>query len=87
MNCTLPEKFLCFSNIFSFVCFFLNIQLYLFLVIQKDKPERHEKVEKKTPPKGIYFSFPPSLFLLSFLLSSPSFLLFNVFFKFINLNS
>jgi len=34
--------------------------LYSFPVIQKDKPERHEKAEKKPPPKGIY------LFILHF---------------------
>uniref|UniRef100_A0A663LZW7 Triadin n=1 Tax=Athene cunicularia TaxID=194338 RepID=A0A663LZW7_ATHCN len=32
--------------------FFSNIQLYSFLVIQKDKPERHVKAEKKPPPKA-----------------------------------
>lgn len=37
------------------VSFFPNIHLFSFLVTQKDAPERHEKAEKKPPPKGIYF--------------------------------
>lgn len=46
-----------FGNIFLFFArFFPNIQLFLFLVTQKDVPERHEKTEKKPPPKGIYLS-------------------------------
>lgn len=61
-NVKLPGLLLYCSNIFSFFVsfFFPNIQLYSFLVIQKDKPERHEKAEKKPPPKGIY------LFILHF---------------------
>lgn len=48
---------MCFGNIFLFfVRFFPNIQLFSFLVTQKDAPERHEKTEKKPPPKGIYLS-------------------------------
>lgn len=48
---------LCFGNIFLFfVSFFPNMQLFSFLVTQKDAPERHEKAEKKLPPKGIYLS-------------------------------
>lgn len=46
----------CFGNIFLFVHFFPNINLFSFLVTQKDAPERHEKAEKKPPPKGTYLS-------------------------------
>lgn len=52
----------CFSNIFSFFVedFVPNASLCSFLAMQKDKPERHEKAEKKPPPKGI------DLFILHF---------------------